>query len=90
MDWILSALGLNSWKAFRIFCALLALRAAVVLAFIYIIHLIIWVIWYLVQMKYWKRDFANAFDEEEQERLLHVRASMRKKWIPLFFLFFKD
>ena len=90
MNWILTSLGLKSWKAFRIFCALLALRTAVVLAFVYIIHLIIWFIWYLVQMNYWKRDFANAYDDEERERLLRVRSGMRKKWIPLFFLFFKD
>lgn len=73
----------KSWLATLIF---LLFCLAIVIFEVVAVHFFVWCFWYPHQMKQWKKDFANAYDEDERRRLLFVRRKMRLFWIPFYFL----
>ncbi len=74
---------LMNWKAVIIWVILVLILFVILL---FALHFFIWIFWYPIQLKRWKHDFANAYDEEERQRLLVVRKNISKYWIPFYFM----
>ncbi len=74
---------LKNWKATLIYFILVLIVLVIAL---FAVHFFVWCFWYPHQLKQWRKDFANAFDEAERSRLIYVRRKMRWYWIPFYFL----